>query len=89
LLLTAQGYGLLIERLKGWADQNCQGRVALFLEGGYSLSAAEKCSLNVVAALLGDQVPENYRKFTDRSPQRESQAWTSIHVQAKQIWEIE
>lgn len=89
LLLTAQAYGALIERLKNWADRNCQGRIALFLEGGYSLSAAESCSLNVVAALLGEQMPEGYKKFTDKSPRSESQAWTSIYAQAKRVWGIE
>ena len=89
LLLTAHGYGSLIERLTDWADRNCQGRIALFLEGGYSLSAAERCSLNVVAALLGEQAPKNFKKFTDKSPQKESQAWISIHAQAMRIWGIE
>lgn len=89
LLLTSQGYGSLIERLVDWADQKCQGRIALFLEGGYNLSAAETCTLSVVAALLGDRVPESYKKLIDSSPQRESQAWYSIHNQAKQLWGIE
>jgi acetoin utilization deacetylase AcuC-like enzyme len=89
LLLTSQGYGSLIERLVDWADKKCQGRIALFLEGGYNLSAAETCTLSVAAALLGDRVPESYKKLIDSSPQRESQAWHSIHNQAKQLWGIE
>jgi acetoin utilization deacetylase AcuC-like enzyme len=89
LLLTSQGYGLLIERLVDWAERNSQGRICLFLEGGYNLSAAETCSLAVVAALLGDMVPESYEKLDDTPPRGESNAWSSIHRQAKQIWEIE
>ncbi|MEN8173642.1 MAG: histone deacetylase, partial [Chloroflexota bacterium] len=53
LTLSAGGYHNLIAALTAWSDQYCQGRIALFLEGGYDLIAAEACTQGVVAALLG------------------------------------
>lgn len=84
LLLTTEGYGQIIDRLVGWSDENCSGRIALFLEGGYDLEAAKSCSRAVAAALLG--LPR-YDLF-DQSPTPEGENWKSMVDHIKRIWEV-
>ena len=83
LLLTAGTYGELVARLTAWADQNCEGRIALFLEGGYDLQAAKDCSLAVVGALLG----KSWDSEEERSP-REGLNWQGMVKEAKRVWEL-
>lgn len=85
LQLSAQGYADLITHLADWADTNCGGRIALFLEGGYDLRAAEACTGGVVAALTG-------REFTDplgTAPHPESDGWEAVLEEAKRIWGLD
>ena len=84
LLLTTKGYHQLISKFSSWADENCKGRLALYLEGGYDLEAARSCSLSVVSALLGNSGAE----FVERSPTQEGENWMPIIEQVKTIWGI-
>lgn len=84
LMLTAGGYGVLISRLADWANQNCNGRIALYLEGGYDLEAAEACAQGVVAALLG----EEWEDPLGAPHQPETLAWQSMLGEAAQIWDL-
>jgi acetoin utilization deacetylase AcuC-like enzyme len=82
--LSAEKYGELIAGLCAYADQNCQGRIALFLEGGYDLGAAAACSLAVTAALLD-------MKFQDplgRSPRGEGDGWQGVIEQVLGFWNL-
>jgi len=82
LLLTAGGYGKLISRLCGWADEHCQGRISLYLEGGYDLAAAGACAQGVVAALLARE----WEDPVGEAEQLESTAWQAMFREASQIW---
>jgi acetoin utilization deacetylase AcuC-like enzyme len=82
LQLSAQGYGELIARLVDWAEANCNGRVALFLEGGYDLDAAAACSQAVVAALLG----EPWDDLLGPSPRAEGRSWQTLLRLGREIW---
>ncbi len=84
ILLSAEGYRYLISRLTEWADQNCDGRMALFLEGGYDLDAAAACTQGVVAALLG----EDWEDPISPSPQPETNAWAEMLRMAKEVWQL-
>lgn len=84
LLLTTGGYHQLISKLTYWADENCKGRIALYLEGGYDLDAARSCSLSVLSALLGGSGHE----FNERSPTPEGENWMPIIEQVKNVWGI-
>ena len=88
LQLTSKGYGELIQKLAKWADENCQGRIALFLEGGYDLQAAKACSLAVVAALLGEKLPDRYDQGMSQDFEGEPEAFNAILQQAKELWDI-
>lgn len=84
LQLSARVYGDLIRKLCQWADSNYQGKVAIFLEGGYDLDAAQVCSLAVVLALLGKDSSD----MLGKSPRPESRSWISMLEEAKKIWNI-
>ena len=82
LKLSASGYGELISSLSNWADTNCEGRVGIFLEGGYDLDAAGACGQGVTAAMLG--VP--WQDPLGHSPQAEGTSWQMIEQRVKEIW---
>ena len=84
LLLSAVGYGQLIGNLVKWADEHCQGRIMLNLEGGYDLEAAAACSLSVVSRLLGGEWDDS----VGVSPRPEGQSWQAVLSMAKEIWQI-
>jgi acetoin utilization deacetylase AcuC-like enzyme len=86
LRLTAGGYRRLVESLTQWADRNCEGRIALFLEGGYNLEAARACTLAVVGALLG--LPPEVGERTGLAPVQEGTAWKSMVQRAKKLWNL-
>jgi len=84
LLLSAAGYGELVASLTRWADHNCGGRIALFLEGGYDLEAGRACAQGVVAALLGQE----FEDPLGPAPNPETNAWKRMLQQARQIWKL-
>jgi acetoin utilization deacetylase AcuC-like enzyme len=83
LMLTANTYGKLIRSLCCWADKNCEGKIVLFLEGGYDLNAARACSLAVVDALLGRPWEDPFP-----CPYEESNSWRSMLAHAHEIWQL-
>jgi acetoin utilization deacetylase AcuC-like enzyme len=84
LMLSAEGYGDLIGNLIDWSDQNCQGRIALFLEGGYDLDAGAACAHTVTAALLGEPRSDSLGP----SPHPEAATWQPMIDSARQIWRV-
>lgn len=84
LQLSADGYRSLVASLTGWADENCSGRIALFLEGGYDLEAGAACGQAVVAALLGRE----WQDTLGPSPYPEENSWQVMKRQALEIWEL-
>ena len=83
LLLSADGYGILIKKLCMWADLHCEGRIGLFLEGGYDLNAGGACSLAVISALLGKPWADPYP-----CPYEESSEWHLTLERAHSIWNL-
>ncbi len=93
LLLSAQGYGGLIESLQRFAGERCGGRIALFLEGGYDLQAGAVCAQAVTAALLRrDEYPRQYslnQPIQDPlgpAPRRETKDWQPVLQKARALW---
>lgn len=82
ILLSAAAYGLLIQELAAWADKFCQGRIALFLEGGYDLESAKACTGCVVAALLGEDMVDPLGP----SPTAEMNTWREMLYKAIKLW---
>jgi acetoin utilization deacetylase AcuC-like enzyme len=84
LLLSAQGYGELIAQLSAWAEAHCEGKIALFLEGGYDLEAGAACVQAAVAALL----EQPFEDPLGPAPYDESNAWRIMLRQAHQLWKL-
>jgi acetoin utilization deacetylase AcuC-like enzyme len=82
LLLTADGYARLLSRLAAWSDAHCQGRLAIILEGGYDLEAAEGCTLAVTNAMLGLE----WSDPIGPAPYQESEGWKGMVRRAKEMW---
>jgi len=82
LLLSAAGYGKLITSLARLAETSCEGRIALFLEGGYDLEAGAACAQAVVAALL----KRSWNDPLGPSPRPEGHSWVSVLRRAREIW---
>lgn len=55
---TVEGYGQFVQDLKKWADELCEGRLLLTLEGGYELKAISRACLNIMLALNGQELQE-------------------------------
>jgi acetoin utilization deacetylase AcuC-like enzyme len=53
LTLSVAGYAALTQRLVALADELCDGRIVLVLEGGYSLAALGACVVAALRVLLG------------------------------------
>jgi acetoin utilization deacetylase AcuC-like enzyme len=51
--VTSEGFRTLAERAKGAAERLCDGRLAVALEGGYSLAHLPFCNLAIAEALAG------------------------------------
>ena len=83
LLLTANGCGELIKKLCDWADEHCDGKVCIMLEGGYDLEAASACSLAVTNALLGKSWEDPYP-----CPYQETSAWRFTVERGKSVWDL-
>jgi len=84
LLLSGAGYGALISQLAAWCDGNCQGRIALVMEGGYDARAISACALSATAALLGETVLDS----VGPSPHTEGKSWEVVVKKAKVYWGI-
>ena len=84
LLATADGYARILEKLASWSDAHCQGRLAIILEGGYDLEAAEVCTLAVTNAILG----EVWDDPLGESPYVENEAWRGMVRRAKELWKL-
>lgn len=84
LCLSGSGCYQLIHKLVGWSEENCSGKIALFLEGGYDLEAGKTCVLAAVAALLGQAYEDPLGPF----PQRETDAWQSMVRTAQKMWQL-
>jgi acetoin utilization deacetylase AcuC-like enzyme len=83
LQLSAEGYGGLIAALTNWAEQKCDGKIALFLEGGYDLEAGSACIQACVAALLN----ETWQDPIGPAP-RPGKSWQALVRDALALWEI-
>lgn len=81
-LATAEGYGGLMSQVAAFADRVCDGRLAVFLEGGYDLEAGAACGLALTQALLGLA----WHDEIGPSPLPEDDFWESRLRQVTGIW---
>jgi acetoin utilization deacetylase AcuC-like enzyme len=82
LLISGAAIHDAILNLANWAKSHCDGRVAVFLEGGYDLEAGRICGQAVAAALVG----QDWKDPLGPAPSREGDAWRHTLDEAKRIW---
>ncbi len=83
LLFSVSAYAKAINALVYWADNHCQGRLAIFLEGGYDLEAIGACSLAVARALLNQTIHDDP---LGPSPFPEGKEWQAMLHRACRFW---
>jgi acetoin utilization deacetylase AcuC-like enzyme len=83
-LVTSKGYGKTIDKLAKWANKNCDGKLALFLEGGYDLQAGAESCVSIISALLEKQ----YSDILGKGNILESYDWKKSIKQIKLIWNL-
>lgn len=81
-LATVDNYGQMISSLSEFADQYCQGRLSVFLEGGYDLQAGAASALATSQALLGNLWEDPLGK----GPKSETDQWALILERVKDQW---
>lgn len=84
LRMTAAAVGQAAASLQGWANANCQGRLAFFLEGGYDLDATAACAQALVACLLG----KPWQDPVGEPPTPEGTAWEAMLQNALNVWNL-
>jgi acetoin utilization deacetylase AcuC-like enzyme len=84
LCLTADGYAKIISSLRDYTENECSGRIAVFLEGGYNLEAAEVCTVGIVNALLG----QDWEDPLGPSPYSATRTWLEMFQQARAFWDL-
>jgi acetoin utilization deacetylase AcuC-like enzyme len=84
LNLSASGNHELIKGLCDWADINCGGKIALILEGGYSLDAASACAKAYTVALLN----EPWQDPLGSSPSPERSEWKEVLQKVRSAWDL-
>jgi acetoin utilization deacetylase AcuC-like enzyme len=83
-LASASGYAEFVSSLAAWADEHCDGKIALFLEGGYDLEAGATSAAAICHALLG----EPWSDPLGPSPTPEDERWKVLVDKAKVLWNI-
>lgn len=58
--MSAEGYGVLTWELMQMAQEVCQGKLVMALEGGYNLESLSRGVVYCLKALLGEYEPEPY-----------------------------
>jgi len=73
----------IMKVLKDWTDDNCSGRLAVFLEGGYDLEAGRACGQAIGAALSNKE----WEDSLGSSPTGETDEWREILSEAHNLLE--
>ncbi len=82
MLLSSDGYHRQIRKLCEFASAQCEGRIAINLEGGYDLDAGASAGLAVVQALL----KENFVDELGPAPNPEVGNWERAIAEIKDYW---
>ncbi len=75
---------LVMKELSLWADEHCDGRIAVFLEGGYDLEAGRACGGAVGAALAGI----DWQDPLGPSPNPEGSDWLETLEEARKLFNL-
>jgi len=83
-LTTVNNYAHIISNISKWADINCNGRLSLYLEGGYDLDVCASASLAISKALL----KEKWDDPLGESDYSESDQWKPELDRVRNEWKL-
>lgn len=79
--VTSSGFGLFMDLIAAIAEENCGGRIAMALEGGYNLDAIAESALSVFNSLLSSSHSRSHSRSRSRSREpKEGEFSTSKQV---------
>ena len=87
LQLSAAAIRQVFGKLRSWVDVNCNGRLAVFLEGGYDLDAGKACGQAVASSLASSLMDQPWEDPLGPALGAEDDAWRNTLSEAKNIWE--
>ncbi|MBW2280102.1 MAG: histone deacetylase [Deltaproteobacteria bacterium] len=85
--LSSQAFGRFAAQIRALADETCDGRVVLALEGGYDLEALGEAAAAVVQTLIEPETPDFIhpcgtdlsRQLVEICREAHSGTWSSLH----------
>jgi len=83
-LASTSGYAEVASSFAAWADQHCDGKIALFLEGGYDLEAGATSAAAICHGLSG----QPWSDPLGPNPTPEDDRWKALVEKAKELWSI-
>jgi len=95
MMVTADGFRRFAQFMKDLAEKNCDGRIALCHEGGYSAAYVPFCSLTIVEALSGiktnveDPFMEGFGPPVETLFPHEEEAVRKVIEQQSKYWQFE
>lgn len=84
LLLSANGFAMVVSKIKAFVDEYCNGRLAVILEGGYDLDAGVASTLAIINILL----EKDYQDNLGESPVEEGTAWQLVLERLSNLWDL-
>lgn len=92
MLITAEGYYDMTERLKNIAKKHCDGKLVACHEGGYSTAYVPFCTLKIIESLAGvrSSVNDPYDRGFDEGPiyQNQIEAIENVQETLSSYWEF-
>jgi acetoin utilization deacetylase AcuC-like enzyme len=82
--VSAGCINMIMASLQQWSKDNCGGRLAVILEGGYDLDAGNASGQAIISALAGI----GWTDSLGPSPIPEKDGWMGTLEEARQLWDI-
>ncbi len=86
--VTAQGFAYLTRALVSLAEEVCDGRLLVTLEGGYNLNGQRDGILAVLGQLCGQRLETDYPVHLDEETVQRLSREKSVHPAILQAWEL-
>ncbi len=82
--MSAAAIRQVFDNLRSWVNRNCNGRLAVFLEGGYDLDAGSACGQAVASSLMD----QSWEDPLGPALTAEGDAWKHTLSEAKTLWDL-
>ncbi len=88
--VTEEGFAIIAYLVKNVADEVCSGKVAVTLEGGYSIDALRESCKKVLEVLMGDLVPppERIDELSEKGRSKKEPYLERLRKLFEGIWEL-